>query len=719
MPLNQLAPIEAANPLTFSVFPNLLKPKQFTPYDFEALADIDELLGPSRELDAEPTHPATWITAEKKKLQTFAVAKFHYGIGRSRGGIKSVSGFVADIDDGRITLKEALDKLPFQALGYSSPSHTIETPKSRVIVPFSEPIQPEDYRYIFEWFQEHVFEGHLDPSTKNPDRIYFFPGHLRGVEPIRILKENAPRFNPQPLLEHQRKQERTQQREPTQKIVPIQQPQGQRQDNDSGRWPEDTVKSMLEVIPSTEWHLWWKVGNALKAWGTEKGCEHRALELFHQWSERKTEEPNYDPQACDDLWEKSDPDHPSGNTIGSLVRLAQDCGWKSSATVHALFPPLSDEELAELDTELFVDSGACLEDPQPNPKKLPPDPGATGDIEAEEYINTEPEILLGAELQSRRFPRRDWLISNLMQEREMLLLHAPTGLGKTWFSLSLAIVTAGGGSFLRYSNSKPRRVLLVDGEMDLEDIQNRINELIPAVGADPEKTWENLRILSRQGQSMAVDFPDFGEPSVQRQVAKYMENENISLLVLDNFSTLVTVEDENSAAQMRGINQMLLRAKQANRAAILVHHSNKNGGYRGSSAIAVTINVILRLEPPDSSDPKLPGARFKITYEKVRGLLDSSPYTAHLNPHDETSAEVKLVWDEVQDVRDVIATVVEEIRSLEYANQSELAKAVGKDRSTISRWIKKAEELRLLETNESKELFRQAKKRRQSPEDPV
>src|SRR5690606_8189951 len=157
------------------------------------------------------------------------------------------------------------------------------------------------------------------------------------------------------------------------------------------------------------------------------GQEDDGLALFHEWSMTNTEKQNFDPQDCDDLWQRSDPDRPGGTTVGSLVQLAKDFGWEASANVHPLFPPLSEEEMGELRTqegvlEVFVAPDGRKDNPQPNPKKLPPDPGATGATDKYGSDDTEPEILLGMELRTRRFRPRDWLIDNLLQERELLLL---------------------------------------------------------------------------------------------------------------------------------------------------------------------------------------------------------------------------------------------------------------------------------------------------------
>lgn len=74
------------------------------------------------------------------------------------------------------------------------------------------------------------------------------------------------------------------------------------------------------------------------------------------------------------------------------------------------------------------------------------------------------------------------------------------------------------------------------------------------------------------------------------------------LVLLDNFSTLCEVMDENDAAAMTPTLGFLLRFKQARIACVLVHHSNKGGEtFRGSSKLATTFEVIIGLMKPEGA----------------------------------------------------------------------------------------------------------------------
>ena len=74
------------------------------------------------------------------------------------------------------------------------------------------------------------------------------------------------------------------------------------------------------------------------------------------------------------------------------------------------------------------------------------------------------------EFLAKRFPPRPWLVEGLMQARDLLMVHARRGVGKTHFVLALARALAAGEPFLQWAIPRPCGVLLVDGEMPREDL---------------------------------------------------------------------------------------------------------------------------------------------------------------------------------------------------------------------------------------------------------
>jgi RecA-family ATPase len=65
------------------------------------------------------------------------------------------------------------------------------------------------------------------------------------------------------------------------------------------------------------------------------------------------------------------------------------------------------------------------------------------------------------------------------------MLYAPSGIGKRWLFLSIATAISGGGSLHDWKAASAERVMLVDGEMDLSDIKDRLGIVFKAVKGDP------------------------------------------------------------------------------------------------------------------------------------------------------------------------------------------------------------------------------------------
>jgi hypothetical protein len=79
-------------------------------------------------------------------------------------------------------------------------------------------------------------------------------------------------------------------------------------------------------------------------------------------------------------------------------------------------------------------------------------------------------------------------------------------------------------------------------------------------------------------------------------VQEVVRQNAFDLVILDNFSTLGEVEDENAASSFNAIQQFLLQLKVQGVATMLIHHAGKSGeDFRGSSKLAATFETIVKL----------------------------------------------------------------------------------------------------------------------------
>lgn len=105
---------------------------------------------------------------------------------RSNANTLTVTGVEADYDGERITPETArakLTKAGVAALIYTTPSHTPEKPRWRVLCPFSGPLPPEAREDLMARLNG-VFGGVLDPASFTLSQAYY-AGGVEGGEPVK------------------------------------------------------------------------------------------------------------------------------------------------------------------------------------------------------------------------------------------------------------------------------------------------------------------------------------------------------------------------------------------------------------------------------------------------------------------------------------------------------------------------------------------------------
>src|SRR5262249_36077720 len=107
---------------------------------------------------------------------------------------------------------------------------------------------------------------------------------------------------------------------------------------------------------------------------------------------------------------------------------------------------------------------------------------------------------------------RGMVLDPIIPEKGLVMLYAARGTGKTHVALGIAYAVATGGSFLRWRAPKPRRVLLVDGEMPAAALRERLQGLAAVGGEVPEL----LEVLA--GDLADGGIGNLAAPEVQAEV---------------------------------------------------------------------------------------------------------------------------------------------------------------------------------------------------------
>jgi len=307
------------------------------------------------------------------------------------------------------------------------------------------------------------------------------------------------------------------------------------------------------------------------------------------------------------------------------------------------------------------------------------------------------------ELLEAQFSPREMVVEPWLRTEETAVIWAASGVGKTMLSLSLALAVAGGGKVASWDCPKARKVIYVDGEMNEQDIRDRIVHLLHSGAvalSEPGVALDNLTIIARQGQKVGMPFYDITDKEGQDELLRIANRPGVGLLILDNFTTLTeTLDDENDATQFKKVQDFFLQLKRVGVATILVHHSNKSGKQmRGSTALETTFEVVLGLKAPKIGQNGR--ASFVTEFTKFRGKGDGRLDPKHWTLGDR-GWEVSDADPEDLDADPVLLA----LRSLNYVNQAEIAEKLGLNPSTVSRRIRKMEAIGVLKQGEAKKMF--------------
>lgn len=305
----------------------------------------------------------------------------------------------------------------------------------------------------------------------------------------------------------------------------------------------------------------------------------------------------------------------------------------------------------------------------------------------------EPETETGlkavgiADFLKMKFPPRENILSPWLPTQGLCMVHATRGVGKTHFALGIGVAVASGGRFLNWQAPEPRGVLYIDGEMPGVVMQERLSQIIASADKEPVAP---LRIINPDLQGQAM--PNIATEAGQSMLEPHLDN--ISLVIVDNISTLCRGGRENDADSWQTMQDWALRLRTRGLSILFIHHAGKGGQQRGTSRREDILDSVINLRhASDYTADK--GACFEVHFEKNRGIYgdDIKPIEASLI----TRPDGIQSWA----VKDVEDSLTEKVAA--YLNdgipQKEIAEMLGVTKGTVSKHKKKAYQEGLLREN--------------------
>ena len=242
------------------------------------------------------------------------------------------------------------------------------------------------------------------------------------------------------------------------------------------------------------------------------------------------------------------------------------------------------------------------------------------------------------------FPPKEQILAPWLPTKGLFMVFAPRGVGKTHFGLGVAYAVALGGDYLCWRAPKPRKVLLIDGEMPAVALQERLATIVQNAAKEPP-SGDYIRLLS--SDLCEFGLPDLATEEGQREIERHLGD--AELVVIDNISTLARSGRENEAESWGQIQTWALNQRRQGRSVLFIHHAGKGGEQRGTSKREDVMDTVIKLSRPVDYSPT-EGARFNVEFTKSRGFTgsDAESFEAHFcdgmwtirRPEDERSTQV-------------------------------------------------------------------------------
>ena len=179
-------------------------------------------------------------------------------------------------------------------------------------------------------------------------------------------------------------------------------------------------------------------------------------------------------------------------------------------------------------------------------------------------------------------PITDFVIYPVIKEGYYCLIYGGSGVAKTWFALHFAIaLTQGKSPFPNWEcRSMPLNALYVAGEMDPSTYGERLKMLLAEQDTNPR-----FRLIRE-----ALDLTSAED---QAKVNEVICEHQSRVVVFDNLSTLAA--NGHTEGQFEKILKFFKILQQKGITVLLVHHENREGGFKGSGKIELVADQSLHL----------------------------------------------------------------------------------------------------------------------------
>jgi len=189
-------------------------------------------------------------------------------------------------------------------------------------------------------------------------------------------------------------------------------------------------------------------------------------------------------------------------------------------------------------------------------------------------------------------PPIEWIVDGLISAGSVNVFYGEGGSKKTWALLDMGICVARGDDWLDFK-TQAGGVLVIDEESGQRRIKRRVGDVLRGHNADSSTS---IYCVSLAGF-------DFGNPNDICELYNLIINAKARLVIIDALADVMPGRDENAVKDVQPIFLSLRRiAEETQAALIIIHHANKGGSYRGSTAIKGALDLLLSVDSKSGSN---------------------------------------------------------------------------------------------------------------------
>ncbi len=213
---------------------------------------------------------------------------------------------------------------------------------------------------------------------------------------------------------------------------------------------------------------------------------------------------------------------------------------------------------------------------------------------------------------------REWLLNGLIPKSTTILLASDGGVGKTKFAYAIGKILIQGTQFGSFVTTGKRKILYYQGDESPGDMLQALDSL----GYSESDIGEHVRV--RFGWSAE------NMPTLIQDLKEFQPE----IVFIDSLSTAnrFSVYRESEMEYARPILEMTGLANQYKTTFVIIHHTNKEGGIRGTTAIRNAVSEVWTL----SKDNKETATAYDriLEIDKSRSRSSGKKYRMYFNPED-------------------------------------------------------------------------------------